>query len=143
MAADKKAGFGDTAHRITKIWDFEDSVIGGTGTYTWLVKFKDWWPNRNGDDFPQFSSNNDDDSIVVLVMWKSDGTIETWDNSGGPLPVEEDFWAIGSGHEAAKGAHWMGADAVQAVEAANAIIDSCGLGVDVIHRREIQVVEGA
>ena len=63
---------------------------------------------------------------------RSDGMIERWENGHGPLLLQEEFAATGSGKDIAFGAMHMGATAVEAVEAAIRWDASCGGKVEVL-----------
>ena len=68
------------------------------------------WFFGNRDDMSEFEF----EALVVV----SDGCMFLIDQRGSEYPIDQEFFALGSGQEVAMGAMEMGATAVQAVEAA-------------------------
>jgi len=61
--------------------------------------------------------NASSDSATVIVM-HPDGSVEEYDSTLIPYPMESEFCAWGSGHHVAMGAMAHGASAVEAIKAA-------------------------
>ena len=130
LAADRQVG---EVHSARKIFDVGGgSYIAGAGYYDQAFEVAEWW--RAGckrDALPTFPEDNEKGSDLLLV--KPDGSAYwlTWPYLR-PVPVAEQFVAVGSGSEYALGALAMKATAKRAVEVAIQFDPQSGKGVDVV-----------
>lgn len=130
LAGDRLATYGGTKMRSRKVhlvtWKGKEWLIGGAGslsiTTAWLA-----WLQGKGDQ-PKIG---DDDQFTGILI---DRRHRIWQVHANLVPfrVPGKRHAIGSGRGEALGAMAMGADAKKAVMIAQAIDDSCGLGVDAV-----------
>lgn len=114
LAADSQATAGNIACRAEKIFALPNCIVGGAGHLTAVIRFVEWM--RAGQSAKK-KPDLDGDSLAAIVVWP-DGRVEEWDGTLVPMPVFEQFTAVGSGRALAIGAMSMGASAVQAVEVA-------------------------
>lgn len=106
-----------------KIFVTKRGVIGIAGDLVAGRKFVSWYCDRRR---PRPSQDTDGD-FEALVYHK--GELMWWNQQFAPVPVQDPYWAIGSGRDAALGALSVGAPIERAVEAACKVIVSCGLPV--------------
>jgi hypothetical protein len=85
-------------------------VIGFCGDVSQALVFVDWFFNQKKNRRPDLASETGWEAMVL----NKDG-VTTWDRSLRPIPVEESFYAIGSGSPIAIGAMEQGATAAEAV----------------------------
>lgn len=127
LASDKRAVTGKckvaSIKKIHKLRDGSYAAISGT-TFAGMILID--WINRGAkiDDYPI-----EDDVDVSIIVVTPQGVLYQYD---GPIALKLDtpFYAIGSGREYALAAMYLGCDARQAVEVANALDQGCGNGVD-------------
>ncbi len=112
LAADTIATCNGTPARVNKILDLGDRVFGVAGNYVDALMFLEWVKN------PKRAKKPKDDAEFVAVELRADGSIWEWGPDLFPFRVEEEYYAIGSGQDVARGAMYMGATAEKAVEAA-------------------------
>lgn len=114
MAADRMGDSGGVRCWLTKLHRLDDGrVIGLAGGVEAGLRFIEALRAGRQPDF----SEDDRAEFHALVM-HPDGRIEEWETERFGVPVEDPFWAIGSGRVAALAAMHMGADATRAVEIA-------------------------
>ena len=124
MAADSQADSGGLLRIRQKLHRVGEEIIGSSGNSMDIMAFVKWW--RSGNDLmalPEFRSygrDSDPPDFVALVL--SAAGLELWNEYFEPLPILDEFFAIGSGAAAAIAAMHMGADAPKAVEIA-ALVD--------------------
>src|SRR6185312_1506553 len=124
MATDSRATAEDgKAHRCEKLYRFGPLIVGVSGSHPGCMAFVRYFRARaeEQDDY-------DFEGASALVLCPKRGIL-IFDDCGEPDPVQEPFFAIGSGGQVALGAMHMGASAVQAVEAACRWNASCGLPI--------------
>ena len=134
MAADsllvRGGGIKGTATKIHRVGDY---VIGTAGTLMDCVAFVRWWQDRDRPlDFRAFRNDGSDAPDLHALVAGPDG-VEVWTEHLQPVPVETEFYAIGSGAMAAMAAMYMGASAAEAVRIASLVDQYTG--------GEIQVLE--
>lgn len=109
MAAD--TGVTDTfITRGIKLHKKAGHIIGFCGDVAQALVFVDWFFNQKKNRRPDLSSETGWEALVL----NKDG-ITTWDRSLRPIPMDEEFYAIGSGASLAMGAMEAGATAEEAV----------------------------
>lgn len=127
MAADRQASIGNyTYAQIQKIFRVEGvGLVGFSGLSSAGIAVIEWL--RNGavrEDYPL----EDSDECTVMVITQSKKIILF--NGPTPVIIEAPFHAIGSGCDFALASMYLGKKAVQAVEVACALDESCGNGID-------------
>lgn len=129
IAADRLVVRGDTRMYTKKLHRRRNFVIAAAGPSDYAAALEAWWLDGKKIDFyPTYQTKDD---YAVLVVAGPDRFLECYDRTPYPLTFDMEFFAIGSGREAALGAFAMGADAEQAALVACNWIEGCGGGVDV------------
>ena len=102
-----------------KIWIAKGCAWGGAGSTASLAQFKLWTQGKAKR--PEFKVAEEEDEptakLEVLQLHPKNG-IFLWINADLPEPVEEEFYAIGTGAGYAVGAMSKGATAKEALEIA-------------------------
>lgn len=125
LAADRMATTSGWPWEVEKLTIRGDICYGITGYPTMLEPLVAWHANEG--PWPKAQDTSQWSRLLVLrrggeLRWLED--VENgWINS------PQKFVAFGAGRDFALGALWNGADAIEAVMAANALCDSCGFGV--------------
>lgn len=128
MAADKKSTYFGTGVTTTKIRKTADGcLLGCAGEGGMCRELVAWW--RDGAAKDSYPDRNQKSLMLVLF---SDGKIFLYDGSPEPIVIEDEFFAIGSGKDAALAAMHLGHGAHRAVEVACQVEDGCGRGIDVL-----------
>lgn len=128
MAADRQGEFYCTKTSRKKIRRVGDLLVGGSGEARASEALIQWLANgADVDNFPRFAEG---DKADVLVASK-DG-LRLFQSSPYPMVLENKFFAIGSGCDAAMAAMHLGLDARRAVEVACVVCTGCGGGIDAI-----------
>jgi len=129
LATDRQASDGVVKWESPKAWyaivDKYMNILSGVGKLKHILDLRDWYQNGASPNlFPRV------DATSQLIVVNKHGLFRF---EGSPTPIPHGFrsCAFGTGREFAYGALAMGADAVQAVEAANKFSAHCGLGVEV------------
>lgn len=130
LAADKlgtRTGF--RSDFVTKVWRRADGVlVGGCGASSLTYAFTQWVLDGE-EKFKRPGLRAEDENSAGAIIIRANGAMEEHDFMGWH-PVSGEFWAAGTGAEAALGALHMGASAIEAVEVASKICIHCGGGVD-------------
>lgn len=134
MAADRQSTIsGVRACEVTKIArrDKDGALIGVAGDAALASTFMRWFLAGEEGDRPalHFAANEHKTALALVV--RPSGIIEEHSVAGW-ANIEGEFFAYGSGLEAAIAAMHMGADARRAVEITNIVTTGCGMGVDVV-----------
>lgn len=128
LAADRRVtdGGGKTS-TTTKIFRALGGLLmGGTGDASVVAELQAWFlAGADPSAFPNSARANVADFYVF-----SAGGVQCYFAGPYPTSVECERFAVGAGGDVAKGAMFMGGNARQAVEAANALRGDCGDGVD-------------
>lgn len=131
LAADKMASNGGSKFRVTKIWRIKKCLIGVCGDYAPSMAVKRWFEQgANPKDWPE--CNQDKDCWAALLVIDPQKQIWRYEREPYPFKIEEPFFAVGCGKEAAMAAMHMGASAKKAVKIAALVSPECGLGVDTL-----------
>lgn len=134
IVADRKTMSGDsmTVHGGTvvgshrKVHAVRDMVVGYAGDLDSGLAFLDWSKRGMGS---RGKPRDLSEEFMGLVLDGSGLYVYTYLLV--PMRIEEDFWAIGGGAQAAMGAMRMGATTKRAVEIACAVAPDCALPVTV------------
>ena len=129
LAADRQCTSAGSRRTATKIWKHEHNLIGGVGVLTSLHAMVNWV--SGGMDPKQFPAIKDDDQLTMFVIPKV-GLPVRFENSQFPIPIEDKWFAAGTGCDYAYGAMEMGADSKRAVQVACVYDIYCGQGVDTL-----------
>jgi len=131
MAADKRMGFGAEHATVTKITKIRGCLVGFAGGSALGRAMLNWFEKGCiPEDYP-VSQRNDDKCGSLLVI-HPDGKIVHFSQEPFGIPVEEKFYAVGSGSPFASAAMYLGYDARRAVEVASALDMNCGNGIDML-----------
>jgi hypothetical protein len=136
LAADQQFSAGGIKTRVQKLFQHEDYAYAITGVVADGLMLAEWYKaGAMPHDFPQ---PTDKDSVSRLIVLRPSG-LEVYQGCPYKQPAPLDGYdAWGSGCEAALGALFMGADAVQAVQAAVYHSEGSGYGVNVIKIPQLQ-----
>lgn len=88
MYSDSKCG-GDIPFRTQKLFRIGDSILGTTGDLYACLKFLKWFEEKGEVEL----SGDDDWEVAELNA----AGIWLWDKNAVPIPVLEDYYALGSG----------------------------------------------
>jgi ATP-dependent protease HslVU (ClpYQ) peptidase subunit len=130
LAADKRASCGSLARTVTKIFRFNDELLGYSGNFDCGMEMLDWY--RNGRDpakFPLMQRDRDDWTTFVVI---SKSGIGFYERAPVLLAVEDPFYATGSGRDFATAALACGKNAREAVELACRFDVGSGNGIDTL-----------
>ena len=128
MAGDQKVTDDGTAFRTTKIRRIGDTIAGAAGTSNFISKFFRWLEAGDQDADPPKPTKDDELAAIVLTpagMFRYDTACEA-------EQVNDPFYAVGSGKQAALAAMHLGCDPAEAVEVACKVDDATGGPVDVL-----------
>lgn len=134
MAADRQSTIsGVRACEVTKIArrESDGALIGVAGDAALASAYMRWFVAGEQGERPSMHVSADDHKTALALIVRPDGSVEEHSVAGW-APVEGEFFAYGSGLEAAIAAMHMGADARRAVEIANIVTTGCGMGVDAV-----------
>jgi ATP-dependent protease HslVU (ClpYQ) peptidase subunit len=125
MASDSQATRGNTKSCAQKLFRRGNVVLGAVGSVDYITAFLNWWDS--GQNLAKYPKCQESDDYSIVAEAHSNGTLRIWERSPFPwTPTFAPYYAIGSGREVALGALWMGANAEQAVAAANEFAEGCG-----------------
>jgi ATP-dependent protease HslVU (ClpYQ) peptidase subunit len=122
MAADKRVS-GVPVFRTSKIFRVRGSLIGFAGNTEQALRFIEW--RRTPEAKPTFVETAD----FMALELSADGRLTYWGAEMVGIPIEDDFYAIGSGASYALGAMAMRASPKHAIEVAARF--DCSTGSDV------------
>lgn len=133
LAADKQTNDGNQKIKCTKIFKYNNHLIGGAGNAALLECIFDWFKDgADKDNFPENITVDSDDDCHLLVI-TPEGKIMTYENSAIPQDYTENkVFALGCGSPYAYAAMSMGADAYRAVEVTCEHDSTCGMGIDTL-----------
>lgn len=128
MAADRQGEFFCTKTFRTKIRRIGSVIVGCAGEARASEAVCKWLEAGSAvDTFPKIAEADK----ANLLIAGPDGLF-LYENSPHPMRLENKFFAIGSGGDAAMAAMHLGFDAKRAVEVACEVSTGCGGGVDVL-----------
>jgi ATP-dependent protease HslVU (ClpYQ) peptidase subunit len=127
MAADQKVTDGDRNFRNHKLRRIGSAVVGAGGDGPSIARFFRWIEFGRQDEPPKLGK---DDELEALVL-TADGLF-VYGRDCVPEEVLDDFYAIGTGAQAALSAMHMGATPKRAVEIACRVDNNTGGPVDVL-----------
>jgi hypothetical protein len=112
IVADKRATFdGSASFSVTKIYKIRGSLLGVCGNLEHAMQFIEW--RRKPGDKPVFA-----DSTFSALELTTKGEILWWGTELVAVPIEDEFYAIGTGAAYATGALEMGAKPAEAIRIA-------------------------
>lgn len=126
MAADtqgQRDGMRINAKKIHRVQDASlvEALIGISGNLPDCLKFVGWFGKRDKElDFKMFRQDSSDAPDVAAIVVRNSG-VEYWTEHCQPIPILDEFAAIGSGAHAALAAMHMGATALEAVRIASLV----------------------
>ena len=128
MAADRQGEFFCTKTQRTKIRRIGANIAGCAGEARASEAVCKWL--ESGGDLDAFPKIAESDKANVLLAGP-DGLF-LYENSPHAMRLENHFFAIGSGGDAAMAAMHLGCDAQRAIEVACEVATGCGGGMDVL-----------
>lgn len=141
MAADTLAS-GPVCRTTKKLHRVGDVIIGGVGNLSDLLVFVRWYGSgadlKALPEFRMYGRNDEAPDFSALVL--SPRGLTHWTEYFQPLPVFDDYTAVGSGAYAALGAMAVGAAAAEAIAVAAQIDVHTG---GEIHTMQLGVAEAA
>lgn len=130
LAADKRAGSGNTFVTVTKIFKIKKNLVGIAGDYSYARLMLEWF--RAGAKIEAYPESKDDNIMASMLVIDKDKTIWLYEDGPHPFKVEDGHCAIGCGEEAGRVAMACGLSARDAVLMASRFNSGCGNGVDEI-----------
>jgi 20S proteasome alpha/beta subunit len=132
MAADRRVTDGDTHFPARKIWRIGDAIVGAAGDVGGIQKFVSYLEKigksrRKVVPLPEFGKKEAFEAIVLTPEG-----LFAYDQACRPQEIEAEFYAMGSGKQAALAALHMGANPTQAVEIACLVDNSSDGPVDTL-----------
>ena len=127
LAGDQKCTDDDKSFRTRKIRRVGDALVGAAGTGPAIGKFFRWLEHGKQEEPPKFAK---DDELVALVV--TPAGLFSYDASCTPEEILDEFYAVGSGAQAALAAMHLGCDPERAVEIACKVDNSTGGPVDIL-----------
>lgn len=128
MASDRQGEFYCSKTYRTKIRRIGADIAGCAGEARASEAVCKWLESGGGvDDFPRIA-----EADKANVLLAGPGGLFLYENSPHAMRLENPFFAIGSGGDAAMAAMHLGCDAKRAVEVACEVATGCGGGVDVL-----------
>ena len=137
VAADRQSTNSDTRREVQKIFlidtEYGKEIVAFVGCMSGGLAMMEWY--ENGADPSILPQSQNTDSGAVLSVFHKDG-VDTYENHI-PMPINDPFWAWGSGRDIALGAMAHGANAIEAVEIASRFNIDCGMGIDYFILEEV------
>lgn len=133
MASDSKVDLGSgISYQADKIKKLKKMIVGACGDGGDCSRFLEWAARDFKEPMPKWNKRpNDVESFLALVL-KSDGLHVFASSFPEPERINADFYAIGTGGQAARVAMKRGATPKEAVEDACEVDDYSGLPVQVL-----------
>jgi ATP-dependent protease HslVU (ClpYQ) peptidase subunit len=128
MAADRRVVHGELRYTSRKIERIGDALVGVAGDATGANKFLRWF--RAGADIDSLPKFGKDEDIEVLVL--SSAGLFRFDASCFPDLIDDPFYAVGAGAQAALAAMHVYADVEWAIEIASLVNNDTGDGIDIL-----------
>jgi hypothetical protein len=129
LAADRQGEMYCAKTERTKIHRIGKLLVGASGEvqisqaiYHWLAGPMD------PKDYPSIASSGD---ATVMVIGPA-GRISLYQKGPHPMPLDNKFFALGSGGDAAMATMFLGFSAARAIEVACEVCTGCGGGVDTL-----------
>ncbi len=127
MAGDSKVTDDDTSFRGRKVHRVGEAVVGAAGTGPAISKFIKWLRAGDLDARPKFDK---DDELAALVL--TPAGLFAYGTELEPEEIDDPFYAVGTGKQAALAAMRLGCTPGRAVEVACEIDNHTGGPVDVL-----------
>lgn len=119
MAADTRLVTGDSVMQSRKIFGIGNALVGVAGSYFAAMRFLEWFRSGGKLEKPELEIS-DDGSISfgfeALVLTPSG--LYMYDDNFHPIPIETEFYSIGSGAKSALAAMHLGSTPREAIEVA-------------------------
>lgn len=128
MAADRRAT-GTHIMRVTKVFRVNGSLIGVSGNLEQALRFVEW--RRTPEAKPTFSEAT---NFAALEL-TPEGEIRYWGAEMVAVPIENEYFAVGSGSGYALGAMAMGASLKDAIKVAARFDEATGSEVQTMSLR--------
>ena len=131
IAADTRVTTGSSFYHAPKLFRIGTSIIGTAGDGFACLAFVEWFrsPRRNPHVLQKIFQDHDRDSIWIVEL--NPGGILFWNGWGYPERILDDFFAVGSGGQAALEAMRHGLTPEEAVLRATAHDECSGAPVQV------------
>jgi 20S proteasome alpha/beta subunit len=131
MAADKRIT-SSPIFSTTKLFRVKGSLIGVAGNIEQALRFVEWRKAKSTAEKPCFS----EETCFEALELKPDGSLVYWGAEMYGIPIEEDFYAIGTGAPYALGAMAMGANLQKAIQVASRWDTATGNEIQMLNLKE-------
>ena len=140
MASDSKVDCGGgMSYRAIKIVRVKKMLVGACGNAGNCTRLLEWAERDFKAPAPEWQGDDDDGDVQALVL-KPEGLFFLSQEDPTPERMDEPFFALGSGGDAARMAMILGKTPEEAVELAWQVDGFSGPPVQVLHLREKKVV---
>jgi len=129
MSADRKVTDGDVSYSCIKLREINGSIVGVAGDNPAIVKFWAWYRASLTSKTVKAPEFNKKHSLAALVL-TAKGSLLVYDTDCVPDVVEDDYWAIGTGRQAALAAMLLGHEPEEAIAVAQEVDTCTGGAVD-------------
>ena len=120
IASDSQVSHGNKKFTAKKLFELAGEAVGMAGNMDSCAKFIGWYSaGCDSESVPEF--DKDDDLYFEALVLDKSGRLMLWDTAMLPQEVLDDFYAIGSGSQAALGAMRAGATVERAIAIASEI----------------------
>ena len=148
LAADRQVTDGSmvrttTKIRVIKTGKFKGYLVGAVGATATANLMMDWFEAGARPEYFPYEYMKSDALGASMVVITQDKDIWRYDHLPVPIVMEDEEYATGSGRDFAYGAMSMGADAAKACEIACTHSTECGVAIDVIEWRKVNVRKGS
>lgn len=131
--SDTRATRGNGFFNTRKIFSKDGFLVAASGSSAAGLKFMEWlFGGQQASEMPEFE---EDEWFTALVL-DPDGIIAIWEKSLAPILMLDDYYAIGSGSDYARGAMEAGASPQEAIEIAMRLDPGSGGQVDVVRAQQ-------
>ena len=127
MAGDQKVTDSDRSFRTRKVRRIGEAIVGAAGSGPAISKFFAWLTNGQQDDPPKMGKDDELDALVLTP-----GGLFCYGTDCTPEEILDEFYAVGTGAQAALAAMHLGCDPARAVTIACAVDNSTGGPVDAL-----------
>lgn len=129
MASDSKVVLGDGQYNTQKIFRFDHCFVGVAGEGRAMADFLRWL--HAGEKQDSIPASSDDNGCFTAIVLKRNGLF-IYSNDYFLEPINQEFFAIGSGAYAAQAAMHLGYEPPKAIETAALVDPNTGGPIQVV-----------
>lgn len=133
MAADSLIVDNGTRSYGDKIYEIKGDIVGIAGDFGQALIFVEWYRDRRKRQ-PYLADEDGGGEFEALVLTKK-GELHLWTNNMICHTIKDDFWAIGSGRDAALAIMHFGETPTTAVEVAKKVNAETDGEVKTVYRK--------